>query len=302
MKKTGSKLKFSKESTRFAVIGFSVGIIYFFVGIIENELFGTYYTQWVWGTLILLFAGFVYFKFKQIPKFDRILFAICVAIVGLGAWHYEMANHMDTFLSNKTFQVHVIIMVDYFIFMIPIIPLRMKRVATRSRQIFELAAQPIDNTDNGFTARPFPAGKASYSKNEILSFAKFLHKKLIARAKIEDDKVIFTISLSGQTLIIPELQSTSYVSFDYDGNISVMMQKSDYEQYKDKLSFDQLCESLAKTFLNFFEYYKKGESEKIIETITSVDTKFHSYVLMGFLILGFVTLVTVTVFYFIKTF
>jgi hypothetical protein len=300
--KSQAKLKFSKEATRYLIVGLSAGIIYFFAGIIENEVFGTYYTQWVWGVLLFMFAVFVYLKFKQIPKLDRILFAIAVAIVGLGAWHYEMAKHMDTILTSKSFQIHVIIMVDYFIFMIPIIPLRLKRVATHSRQIFELAARPVENAEDGFTARPYPAGKAQYSKDEVIGFAKYLHKNLIARSQIEDDKVIIAISISGNTLAMTDLQNSSYVSFDYDGNISVLMMKSDYEQYKDKLSFDQLCESLANTFIRFLGYYQNGAGEKILASIAAVDSKFHTYVSMGLLVLLFATFVTITLFYFTKSF
>jgi len=51
------------------------------------------------------------------------------------------------------------------------------KIGSHYRKILELTAQPVKNTTDGFTPRPFPVGRISFSKEEIVRFAKFLKKK-----------------------------------------------------------------------------------------------------------------------------
>ncbi len=142
-----------------------------------------------------------------------------------------------------------------------------KKIKPRYRQVLELAAKPIDGTADGFTPRPFSVGHASYSKEEIVGFARYLTKKLVAINYFEKDSiflVIQTSELSYIRLLKPSIQNQTYVCFDYSGKVTVNIAKKDYKKYKQELTFDQLCESLGNLFKSFLDHYKKGETEKII--------------------------------------
>ena len=62
----------------------------------------------------------------------------------------------------------------------------------------------------------------------------------------------------------------TWISIDFDGNISVNVSKEYYLDYKENLSFDQLCESLGNLFIRFYEYYKKGEEIRIIDHLNEM--------------------------------
>ncbi len=46
----------------------------------------------------------------------------------------------------------------------------------KGRNIFELAARNVNDTVNGYTERPRPAGKVEYTKSELFGFADFIRK------------------------------------------------------------------------------------------------------------------------------
>jgi len=43
-----------------------------------------------------------------------------------------------------------------------------------------------------------------------------------------------------------------------------------YQKYRDTYSFDQLCEQLGLTFVDFLELFKRGEGSKIIDKLNSL--------------------------------
>jgi len=59
-------------------------------------------------------------------------------------------------------------------------------------------------------------------------------------------------------------QSRSWIAFDFQGYVTVNISRRDYLDYKEELSFDQLCDNLGKLFIKFLEYYRKGEAERIV--------------------------------------
>jgi hypothetical protein len=67
-------------------------------------------------------------------------------------------------------------------------------------------------------------------------------------------------------LVINEGREVSHVIIGYDGTVTVKVSDKDYRDYHERLSFDQLCASLADIFTRFLDYYKKGlESRVMIE-------------------------------------
>jgi hypothetical protein len=138
------------------------------------------------------------------------------------------------------------------------------------RRILERAARPVDDAKNGFTRRPYPSGKAVYSKGEIFGFAEFLKSSLIA---------IPFVDSNGITMAFPEdwlgrlydmhgsyLDDTRVI-FQFNGQVSAHITEKDYKKYQEELTFDQLCSSLGNMFIEFMELFKNGEGDRILEKI-----------------------------------
>ena len=148
-----------------------------------------------------------------------------------------------------------------------------KKTKWRKREVLELAAFPVEEIGSGFTARPKPTGVAEYNRDDILELANFLSKNLIAIPYIEKDKAVMVITRRHLNHLLNfknDYFDETYVSFDYQGNVTVNITKEDYSQYRDALSFDKLCESLGNLFKEFLELNKKDESEKIIDRMNAL--------------------------------
>lgn len=147
------------------------------------------------------------------------------------------------------------------------------RIKWRYREILELAARPVNQSDDGFTPRPFPAGEAKYTRAEISEFARFVLKQVIAFPYFAQDRIVFVVPermYRDFFFLRRNYLKHTYVSFDFDGNISVHIAKRDYQKYKEELTFDQLCDSLGNLFKEFLGLYKKGESSKITDRLNAL--------------------------------
>lgn len=156
-----------------------------------------------------------------------------------------------------------------------------KKLKWRGREILEMAAAPVEETGNGFTNRPLPGGKTSFSKGQIVDFAEFASRKLIAVPYIDDKKVVFVPVMMGREFayilgLKKDYMDSTWVSFDFDGNVSVNISHRDYMQYQEALSFDQLCASLADLFIEFIEMHQRDEGVRIISRMNSADVGIFS--------------------------
>ena len=147
-----------------------------------------------------------------------------------------------------------------------------RKLKWRSREMLELAAIPVNEIKNGLTTRPMQAGKLNYSPEELMSFASFIRKKLIAIPVKEQNRIVFLINIPMGRLLAfsSRYKDRSWVAFDHDGNVTVNISQSDYFMYKDLLSFDKLCQSLGELFIAFMEQYRNGEGSRIIEQLNSL--------------------------------
>ena len=144
----------------------------------------------------------------------------------------------------------------------------------KGKNVFELAARDVSETVNGYTERPRPAGKLNYTKSELFGFAEFVRRNLIAIPYIEKDCVVFVPVKMGEEAsfllgMAGDHRYHSWISFDFEGNVSASISKKDYLGFTEELSFDQLCDSLGKLFMEFLEYYKKNETERILHRLGS---------------------------------
>jgi hypothetical protein len=154
-----------------------------------------------------------------------------------------------------------------------IIVLSSKRINWRHREILELAAYPVEESGDGFTPRAFPAGGARYTKEEIIGFAKFMIKHVIAYPFVEDNRVVLVVPENMflyMLLLKRSYKKDTYVSFDFEGAVTVTIAKKDYQKYKKELTFDQLCASLGNVFIEFLEVYQKGRGREIIDKLNAI--------------------------------
>ena len=92
-------------------------------------------------------------------------------------------------------------------------------------------------------------GKVAHSQRDITAFADFARQNLIAITYFKKDKVVLVpVKMGDEFSVIlglsPDYKNGTWVAFDHDGNVSVNISHQDYLNYKENLSFDQLCSSL----------------------------------------------------------
>jgi hypothetical protein len=156
-----------------------------------------------------------------------------------------------------------------------------KRAKWKGREVFELASLPVETQSDGFTGRPRPVGKLTYTHSELRGFASFLQRNLIAMPCYEENRIILVpVKMDDEFnyLFNPERfrKDRSWIAFDFQGNITVNISHRDYLDYKEELSFDQLCDNLGKLFIRFMEYYRKGEADRIVYQLNELDLGFTS--------------------------
>ena len=151
-----------------------------------------------------------------------------------------------------------------------------RKLKWRGREILELAALPVKPAPDAFTGRPRPAGRVEYTRSEILSFAELLHRNHLAWAYREADRVVLSPVRQGNEFpylygwSVPDYHDRTWVAFDFDGNVSAQVSREDYLDFREELSLDALCESLAGLFVGFLEQFKRGEARTIVERLDAV--------------------------------
>ena len=150
-----------------------------------------------------------------------------------------------------------------------------RKMRWRGEEIFELAALPVEEISDNFTARPRPAGQIPVSKTEMIRFVEFMTRNLIAFAFREENRVVFVLTLPGNDLpyllgIKKDYLEDTWVAIDYQGNITVNITEEDYLLFKMDLDFDQLCQSLGDLFQDFLELSKQGQESRIIDRMNAL--------------------------------
>ncbi len=180
----------------------------------------------------------------------------------------SMCQYSDYF-TPQSYIINIMLVVIFIVITWPVLA-GQERFEIKARRLFKLAADSIDETSAGFTARPYSAGKADYTSEELAGFARYLKSKHIANPVYRKEGIFMCFSLGRSLMLDPEPSSVSYVLFGSDGNLSVHMAAFDYKQYTRRFTFDQLCSSLGDTMQRFLEYYKDGHENRIIIELKSV--------------------------------
>ena len=208
---------------------------------------------------LLIFIRTMNFNFLVMTLFFMSCTSLFISIILFGI---ETANTIT--IMQSIIVILFTVWVVYLVFT--------RKLKWRTREILELAALPVQETSAGYTQRPLPVGRISSSKSEILEFAKFIHKNLIAIPYVENGSVVISINskLARQIGLLTDYLDTTWVRFDKDGNVSVNFSRTDYLKYKDELSFDQLCNSLGNLFIEFHDQFLAGDGIRILDKINSL--------------------------------
>lgn len=148
-----------------------------------------------------------------------------------------------------------------------------RKIKWRYREVLELAARSVRSAEDGFTARPFAAGKIQAQPNELNGFARFLLKQAIAFPLTDGQKLILIIPENMLVFLLglkSDYRDTTYVSFDSNGKMAVKISEKDYRQYQQEFTFDQLCAALGNLIVDFLQMYRNGEGAKIIERMNEL--------------------------------
>jgi len=253
--------------------------------ILEDQLLGTLFTPYVYG-LILIAYGIIYYSRTKLWQS-----AVLAIVMAVTIWFYFLAERpgrtvetfqlIDIYLGQETlvWMKDYITMPVWFIFLAlcaitfftigPIISKALDLEGSAIR-LFKLSARQVFSEGNGFTDRPYTAGKHSYNRNELIGFASFLEGKKICLAEYpaKGIKLIFSMGIS--PLCKKYRNRISYVMFKDNGELTVFISEKDYKQYRKQYTFDQLCEMMGKTFLRFAEYYKSNKEQRIITELKTV--------------------------------
>lgn len=228
----------------------------------------------VLGVMFLLYSLFQFYawsKVRNLPYFISSSYMLSVAIFLFLApvSGDEIAKHQFTAI-NKFLTFTSVFLLLWLVYL-----MLSRKIKWKGREIFELAAMTVQDSTNGFTERPRPAGTINYTRKDLIAFSTFLRKNLIAMPWLEEDKVVFVPVKMGQEFAVlytlrPDYTDKTWISFDFKGNVSVYISKKDYLEYVEELSFDQLCESMGNLFKEFLELFMKGEEVRIISRLDAM--------------------------------
>ena len=260
---------------------------------------GWIYSIGIFSSYILLFLEFELrqilrqegYDIWQVPYITIILVALMFVVLGIIQW-FRYRNWiypvLGFLIGVTTAQVSFIFPHHYeygifkltyftcFILIILFILINWnsfynhERYEINSRRLFRLASERIFKTDNGYTERPYSGRKVDCTRNELLGFIRFLQGNYIVRPFYYESYVCLSFSMNKSLVIIHEGSEVSHVMIGYDGTVAVRVSEKDYMDYRERLSFDQLCASIADIFTRFLDYYKKGLESRIIIELKSI--------------------------------
>lgn len=219
-----------------------------------------------------LFYLYVFFRTSNVYllvisadcAFLVLMFAILSGSVTDPAW-----NNPASPFERKEFALAYFTGLIFFGFVLVFLTLT-RKLKWRGREIFELAAESVEETGNGYTSRPRPVGRVDYNLQQMRGFARFCSRHLIALPYITSKNITLVLVKNSEEFprllgLSGDYRDASWVNFDIDGEVSVHISQKDYLDYREPLVFDQLCTSLGQVFIDFFDLYTRGEGVRAID-------------------------------------
>jgi hypothetical protein len=253
-----SKLKPLDENG--PIVGLLLGLVMIIIfGVIWN-ISGEDTVDKIAGILLGLggiLSFLIWYRTKNIGHFSFMSWQIIMAI--------RLLFNFEDPVVVTVYRVVIVLLILFFFYMI-----YKKKLKNYYKSILELAARPVDDTQNGFTPRPYPVGTAEYSPQEITEFGKYCSKNLIAMPYLEENKVILVLAIDKLKDILwsrKNYTESTYISFDAHGKVEVNIAENEYRKYKDELTFDHLCASLGNLFIEFLNSFRDNNSGEILKRL-----------------------------------
>ena len=247
-------------------------LIFFFVLII----FGPPLAFKVLGGVMIVFAFlFGFWSFQKTNNYNFLVSAFYLISFGLLLILADLPSGLNGPRPQFTVEIKFVFLF-FLIFLFWLIYLGLqKKMKYRGNEVMELAARDVEIAFDTYTERPRPAGEIEYQKYDLIDFGNHLKKNLICMSFLEENRLLLVpIKISDylDLLFIPDFdhKNKTWISFGFDGKVSVHISRKDYLNYNEDLSFDQLCESLGQLFVTFADYYMRGDKARIIDRLNSV--------------------------------
>jgi len=253
-------------------------LIFFFVAIVYTLSLAFA----VLGSLMILYSlAFGFWQFVKTNNYYFLITAFYLLTLGLVFQLIDMPDSINGPKPEFGNEFKLALLFFYFfMFWLMYISYR-KKLKFRGCEIMELAARDVDKAPDSYTERPRPAGVTELSKYDILDFASYLKRNLVCMPFEEENRVLLVPIKQGnefEFLYKPNFNylSKTWISFAFDGQVSVHISRADYLDFKDDLSFDHLCQSLGELMISFSEFYAKGDKVRIMDRVNSVKTGLFS--------------------------
>ena len=253
-------------------------LIFFFVAIVFNIK----HALNVLGVIMIIYSFvFGFWSFLKSNNYYFLISAFYLLTLGLIFLLVDIPDHFNGPKPKFSDEFKVALLFFYFFMFWLMYIGYTKKLKYRGREVMELAAWDVEEGPDTYTERPRPAGVVEYSKYDIIDFANYLKRNLVCMSYQEENRVIILPVKMGDEysmLYQPNFDylSKTWISFDFDGQVSVHISRKDYLDYKDDLSFDHLCESLGKLMITFANFYIRGDKVRIMDRLDSVKIGFFS--------------------------
>lgn len=243
-------------------------IIVFFGSI---SIFGVEIGFYILGGIFLLVSSISFITYWRTQNSGFLVVALFQVSVGL-----LCISAVPAFEDKSKAGLVPIFLISTYGLMITMFYLAINRkLKWRGQEILELAAMPVEDTGNNYTARPRPAGQTMVTRTEMVRFVNFITSHLIAIVYREEKRFVFVIPMPGKDLphlfgLKKDYIEDTWVAIDFEGNIAVNISEKDYLLLKQDLNFDQLCESMGNLFIEFLELSQDGKEHRIIEKMDAL--------------------------------
>lgn len=218
-------------------------------------------------SIVIFGAFFIVIGFLQFIRYRMWVYLFLGILFGTSTWHsltYFLLSGRPP-ISNL---IHILINGLFIILFWPRLS-GQERLISNARRLLNLAASMINDTSGGFTSRPYSGGKISISDMDLKGFINFMEGKFVVKAFKKKDVYFLGFSMGVSPLVADDPLEISHVRIDSENNLSVSISSFDYQQYKENLNFDQLCQSMSEVFMRFIEYFKEGKESRIISELKS---------------------------------
>ena len=269
-------MKYLKSDRK--ITGLIPAIVLYLILALSSALFGIETGLDITAVVVFCYAIGIFLGYRRTTN-PYMLVSFAYLLLG-SLWLYVFEPHMlkhygGQLSSTALFLMILVVFLAFWLLYL----LFTKRLKWKGREIMELIARDVDESDDGYTDRPRPCGRISASRLDIDEYVKYLRKNLIFLVVNELDRYILIPVKMGDEfryLLKVNYEKSTWISLDRSGELTVHISKEDYLDYKVNLSYDQLSENLGTLVKHFYEEFEADNKVRILDEINSVNVGFFS--------------------------